>query len=713
MIEEQVAGTVAEFMTRAGKDKITTSVLNKVEQFYINHGLNALDQKYEHALKIFTEKSPEELERTRDSAKARLIQSVYEHTIALVEKQFVEDAAEFFSETNTLTQSAFNKAVQDYITSGSYELDQRFEHALQNIFPGQSPEEFESARDSAKDRLIQSINEVCRSAGWVLPRREESNVEWESPTGPFLIKRGLFLQQLELDKDNEARGFYGSVSIFKNGNGDKLIGKISYDNMRDEQGNIVDDLAKEWKGYQTIYDAVGPHPNLVNAYGIAQVLNNGERKCTLLMDAVPGPTGEIAFDALRKSWKDGKISSAEYWGVIQFISRRLLNVIEHMSKAGVVHNDIKPENFLVNEKTGEPVLIDLGFWSRKDEKHNLGTRGFAPPEAIEKGRDERSDVFTVGASLVSGIENPNKLPSKGLFKGESFKKDREGNMRRIRGNYSADTAYTSFINSVMMKDRDNRVNAEEAKNLDFLKDSMLDEDTAKEVIKKALFLDRTEEQRPRKEQWKQIAPQVVLSDERRQGLLTAFKGKPDLAGYAKLRNVSKTDPALEDFLKNDVGDLLDPVEQDVARHAEEFLTKSSWFDDVKKISETVPQTAIKSGVDIHGVRLKNADKEADSDYELSVKAAEERLSSIEGFKVEYLRRYADEAEAFLRDVGTLRGGIYDDNIAEQVQRVRERAAVARRMVEIVEADLSSLRKPGNGGIRAHALEIERQLKRRR
>ena len=710
-IEEQTFEAVAQLLSRMGKNVLTTPRLNNMVQFYISHGFNALDQKFEQDLKnILPSQSKKELEMARDNAKANIIRSVHEHMISVVEMHCTQEAAEFFSRIDVLTPSTFGKKVQDYKNRGLNALDQRFEHIMQNLLPGQSPEEFERTRDSAKERLIQSIDEICRSEGWMLSRQEESNVKWESPAGPLLIKRGLSLQQLKLSKENEARGSYGSVSVFENENGDKLIGKISYNNMLDDQGNIVDDLAKEYEGYKTIYDVVEPHANLVNAYGIAHVTNEGKDERVLLMDAVPGATGEKAFDALRKSWNAGKISSAEYWGAIQFISRRLLDVTEHISKAGVVHNDIKPENFLVNKETGEPVVIDLGIWSRKDEKHSLGTRGFASPEAAErKGTDERSDVFTIGASLVSGVENPNKLPSKGLSRGASFKLDREGSMRRIRGNYSAETAYPRFINSVMAKDREDRANVEKAKGLAFLTESILDEDAAKEAIKNALSFASDEERKPIKEQWKKIKPQVVLSEEQRrnaQRMLDEFKNHPDLDGYAKLKNESKGNLELKDSLKNDIGDLRDLVEKGMARYAEELITKASWFEDVKRISETIPKT-IKAGVSGNGVRIKGTDQNRDRDDQRSVRKAKLDLASFA--KTDDLRLYADEAEAFLRKAGTLIGGIFDDDIAGQVQQVKERAAVARRMVEIVETDFSSPEKHENGNIQDRALELERQL----
>lgn len=630
----------------------------------------------------------------------------------MVEKQAVGAVADFLSklDKDTLTASQLDNRMQFHEEQGFKALEQKLEDALQNIPPEQPEETLIRTIDNAKSRLIQLLREEFHSAGWAQPPRAESNLKWESSEGPLLLKRGLSLQQLKLDKADSASGKFASVSIFENENGDKLVGKISKNKIPDGKGGIADDLAAELKAYQTIYEAVGPHPNLVNVYGIAQVPNeNGEMTRAMLMDAVPGPIGEEAFAALRESWDADKISSAEYWGAIQFIGRRLLDVTEHISKAGVVHNDIKPANFLVNEKTGEPVLIDLGFSTEKDKKPIGATKHYMAPEVRDgQAVDERSDVFTVGASLVRGIEGreeaagiekaAKRQPNEGLFKHDYFK-DRDGNVLRKKASYSTETAYTRFMNSVMEGNKDIRVNSQEAKNLPFLNDSMLDEDAAKEVIKKALAL----------------PPMDHVSQERVEdtaSLLEAFTQTPDLAAYARLRNASKTDPGLKKILDSGVLDYLrDDVEQDAARHAEKFITKASWFKDVKRISEAVPKTAIKSGVDENGIRLKNTGQNRDPNYERSVSKA--RLDSIFYAKVDDLRLYAHEAEAFLNDAGTLKSEISKSKIEEQTQQVRERVVVARRMVEIFDTDLSSSRKPENGNVRDHVAKSERQLRRRK
>lgn len=348
---------------------------------------------------------------------------------------------------------------------------------------------------TAEKQDAESIRQSSARDALSTCKQEYSNIKWEFTEGPLdITNQGLSLQKLKLNKANIAEGSFGSVSIFENKNGDKLIGKISKKLLPAEQrGSAKDELVKELWAYLTIYKAAGPHPNLVNAHGIAQVPHGTDMQRALLMDFIPGPTGEKTFYALRKCWDTGKISSEQYWGAIQFIGRRLLDVTGHLGKAGVVHNDIKPANFLVNEQTGELVLIDLGLWSKKDARDVGGTSIFNSPEVKFKlGVDERSDVFTVGTALLKGIERGKITPNKGLLQRTAFK-DAEGNMVRKPGTYSAKTAYTEFMNSVLEISIIARVNSEKAKKLPFLSNSMLDDEAAKKVITDAISDARKEE----------------------------------------------------------------------------------------------------------------------------------------------------------------------------------------------------------------------------
>ena len=315
--------------------------------------------------------------------------------------------------------------------------------------------------------------------------------EWEPNSILFSPERGAaVLRNLRLDKADIAKGMFCSISLFENENGEKLAGKISMGTSY-----YKNEIAEELEAYKTIYQAkgIGPHPNLVNVYGIAIVPGkNGDLYRALIMDAIPGPTGQKTFDALRQCWDSNKISNAEYWSAIQFIGRRLLDVVEHIAKAGVVHNDIKPENFLVNRETGEPVLIDLGMWCKKGKRANGRTPLYASPESLQRRSvGEKSDVFSTGASLLHGIEGKTaRRPNQGLLYLKTPLKDGARNIKRQPGVYSVKTAYTDFMHQVLRYDiffhTFFRLNARQAKEHAFLNDSMLDDDTAKEVIKKVL-----------------------------------------------------------------------------------------------------------------------------------------------------------------------------------------------------------------------------------
>lgn len=83
------------------------------------------------------------------------------------------------------------------------------------------------------------------------------------------------------------------------------------------------------------------------------------------------------------------------------IFEQLLAATEYLHRAGVLHNDLKPDNILITHKNHDVRLIDFGF--ADDDSHYMeralgGTRGYASPELANghKDIDVRSDVYALG-----------------------------------------------------------------------------------------------------------------------------------------------------------------------------------------------------------------------------------------------------------------------------------------------------------------------------
>lgn len=83
------------------------------------------------------------------------------------------------------------------------------------------------------------------------------------------------------------------------------------------------------------------------------------------------------------------------------IFEQLLAATEYLHKAGVLHNDLKPDNILITRKNHDVRLIDFGF--ADDDSHYMertlgGTPDYASPELVEQRNsiDSRSDVYALG-----------------------------------------------------------------------------------------------------------------------------------------------------------------------------------------------------------------------------------------------------------------------------------------------------------------------------
>ncbi len=92
------------------------------------------------------------------------------------------------------------------------------------------------------------------------------------------------------------------------------------------------------------------------------------------------------------------------------IAHRLCLAMEYAHQNGVVHRDLKPANILIDNKSGQPIIIDFGLAKQANRDSALtvtgqilGTPAYMAPEQA-MGRSDggpASDVYSLGAILYS------------------------------------------------------------------------------------------------------------------------------------------------------------------------------------------------------------------------------------------------------------------------------------------------------------------------
>ncbi len=135
---------------------------------------------------------------------------------------------------------------------------------------------------------------------------------------------------------------------------------------------------------------------LMDGIGVPKLYKySTEEEVYILMDFIPGLTlGEY----LQKKSLDLK--------VIVSLVKSLCTITERAHKLGLYHRDLKPDNIIIEEKSGSPIIIDFGIcWLNNDKSYKtkkgveLGNRFLRLPE-LSKGTDitvSSSDItFLVG-----------------------------------------------------------------------------------------------------------------------------------------------------------------------------------------------------------------------------------------------------------------------------------------------------------------------------
>ncbi len=126
--------------------------------------------------------------------------------------------------------------------------------------------------------------------------------------------------------------------------------------------------------------------------------------------------------------------------VVLDIGDQLLGVLDYIHSKGVLHRDIKPANIIL-QPDGRAVLVDFGLVkvdSGRGGKDGPSIRGltphYAPPEQYTGGTDQRSDLFSLAATLYQLLTGRLPVSATDQSSGES-----QQSIRMYRGDASENT----------------------------------------------------------------------------------------------------------------------------------------------------------------------------------------------------------------------------------------------------------------------------------
>ncbi len=170
------------------------------------------------------------------------------------------------------------------------------------------------------------------------------------------------------------------------------------------------------------------HPNIVEVYAFG----THEGYCYYVMQLIEGvsldwiirrlrETSDLVYvDEIRRAGREdhegireaGEASKSQTTGGLRRdswldfanIGLQVALALAHAHEKGVLHNDIKPGNLLL-DRMGHVSVTDFGIGRRvegdlsREEDHPTGTLRYMAPERLQRHCDARSDVYSLGITL--------------------------------------------------------------------------------------------------------------------------------------------------------------------------------------------------------------------------------------------------------------------------------------------------------------------------
>ncbi|ROL41454.1 Calcium-dependent protein kinase 2 [Anabarilius grahami] len=190
---------------------------------------------------------------------------------------------------------------------------------------------------------------------------------------------GRWRDQAEGTEDTDAQGCFGKIYKEKYGDAWAAVKRIPKHYITKK------DLDRECKVYHN-----AQHPNVVKLLGDPWLKDS---RWTIPLEFIFGEDLETTIFDVQLS--KIQLTPAVRGTIITGMCEGLL----YLHSKDIVHQDLKPDNIMVEHQTHRAVIIDLGlakfFRNGLSSAVNLGNEAYSAPEILQMSgvRDKRSDVW--------------------------------------------------------------------------------------------------------------------------------------------------------------------------------------------------------------------------------------------------------------------------------------------------------------------------------
>ncbi len=228
-----------------------------------------------------------------------------------------------------------------------------------------------------------------------------------------------------------------------------------------------DPLARECFLTEAQVTAQLDHPTIVPIYSLNKDPQNGIH---LAMKLIKGQTLKEYLEKIALHYETEGVRNFDLKKGLHYrleIFMRVCDAISYAHSRNIMHCDLKPENIMIGEYN-ETYVMDWGIakliyepdgktLTRESMTVMNGTPRFMPPEALlQQGRDERSDIFALGAILFEIITLEHAFSGKSSNAVMLNIKNNQRNPIKSRFRFRIDGDLKAIINKAMAFDREKR-----------------------------------------------------------------------------------------------------------------------------------------------------------------------------------------------------------------------------------------------------------------